>query len=170
MKSVLPLCLLLFSPCALGQEPAPPCPVKAFTGKPAHPVVDVADGESVLLEMEGKKTKVRLIGVNAPGTLRSPNKAEPFGEESSRFLRNLLKGESVYVEHEKVPADEDEYGRPLVYLYRAPDNMLVNLELIRAGYGTVSQSYSFHHRDSFAYYQSKAQADQKGIWATLQPQ
>lgn len=163
--SVLMLCLLICGPDLWGQERQPPSPpVKVFTGKTAHEVVRVVDGESVLLDVNGVVTKVRLIGVDAPGVLKSPKKAGPFGEESSRFLRNLLKGESVYIEYEREPGHEDEYERPLAYLFRAPDGLFVNLEVVRQGYARMDAKEAFRYMKLFKDYEKRARKAGKGLW------
>lgn len=163
--SVLILCFLICTPDPRGQEQQPPLPpVKVLTGKTAHEVVRVVDGESVLLDMGGVMTKVRLFGVDAPGALESPKRAEPFGEESRRFLKNLLKGESVYIEYDKEPGHEDEYERPLAYLFRAPDGLFVNLEVVRQGYARMDAKEAFKYMKLFKDYEKRARKAGKGIW------
>ncbi|MBE9547089.1 MAG: thermonuclease family protein, partial [Proteobacteria bacterium] len=61
----------------------------------------------------------------------------------------------------------DETGQAVAYLYRAPDGMLLNLEVIRQGYGLAADYYPYQHDKLFRFYQQKAQADGKGIWASV---
>ena len=68
-----------------------------------------------------------------------------FGKEATAFTRNLLLGELVYL---RFDGDRTEkYGRLLAYLYRAPDGLFVNLEVVRQGYGRV---YFHATRDTWA--------------------
>ncbi|MHC4181702.1 MAG: thermonuclease family protein [Planctomycetota bacterium] len=53
----------------------------------------------------------------------------------------------------------------VAYLYRAPDNLLINLELVRQGLGLASEGYNHKFEEAFAAYQQQAQANRKGIWA-----
>ena len=106
--------------------------------------------------------KVRLIGVDTPETVHPQKPVEFYGRESSLFLKNLLRGESVHVVYgqERV----DGYGRTLAYLYRAPDGLFVNLEIIRQGYGHAYTQFSFRHMELFTGYQRWARETGKGLW------
>ena len=57
----------------------------------------------------------------------------------------------------------------MAYLYRAPDNLLVNLEVIRQGFGLAETDYYFDQQTAFRFYESKAQADDKGLWTLVEP-
>lgn len=58
----------------------------------------------------------------------------------------------------------DKYGRVLAYLYRAPDGLWVNLEIIRQGYGQVYTLASFKHIELFRDYERRAREIGKGLW------
>jgi endonuclease YncB( thermonuclease family) len=80
------------------------------------------------------------------------------------FLRNLLVGERVYVMYDSQVADDDEDGKYVASLYRAPDGLNVNLEAVRQGFAAVDPSYSFDDKATFLYYQRRARQLHKGIW------
>jgi len=131
----------------------------------AWPVTGLGEGLSVTVKVDGKETPVRLIGVAVPKVA---------GLETSRaeattrgFLRNLLAGEFVYLVADKGLETQDEAGHRVAYLYRAPDEMLVNLELIRQGYAVAPDGYPFEHADAFRVYQRRARADARGLWGLL---
>ena len=147
----------------------PMIPSKDFTGMTAYEVVRVIDGDTVVLLMEGKATTVRLIGVDTPETVHPQKTVEHYGKEASRFTENLLKGESVYVEHEAGTSQLDKYGRELVYLYRAPDGLFVNLEIVRQGYAHAHTLNPFQHIELFRYYEQRARDAQKGLWNKTNP-
>ena len=67
----------------------------------SHPVIRVVDGDTVILSLDGAKTRVRLIGIDTPETVHPQKPVEYYGQEASTFVRNLLRGESVYVEYER---------------------------------------------------------------------
>jgi endonuclease YncB( thermonuclease family) len=56
----------------------------------------------------------------------------------------------------------------VAYVHPAPDGLLVNLEIIRQGYGLAAEGYAFEHQETFAVYQARAQQTGKGIWHRLQ--
>ena len=58
----------------------------------------------------------------------------------------------------------DKYGRLLAYLYRAPDGLFVNLEIVRQGYGQAYTRYPFKHMELFRHYEHRAQEARKGLW------
>ncbi|MCK4627146.1 MAG: thermonuclease family protein [Phycisphaerae bacterium] len=137
-------------------------PVRNVAEVATYKVVKVSDDcSSVVVIKDGKKTSVRLIGVAAiPGGSQT-------GTTGSKFVRNLLKGEFVSLEYDSTLAQEDETGQAVAYLYRAPDGMLLNLEVIRQGYGLAADYYPYQHDKLFRFYQQKAQADGKGVWASV---
>ncbi|MBM3327267.1 MAG: thermonuclease [Calditrichaeota bacterium] len=137
-----------------------------FKGKTAVSVARVVDGDTVILLLEGKEHRVRLLGVDTPESVKPDTPPEPGGVEAGRFLKNLLNGEKVYVEYEAAgKASKDRYGRDLAYLYRAPDGLFVNQEIVRQGYGRVYRQAKFKYRDEFIRLEATAKAGQKGMWA-----
>ena len=123
--------------------PEPGLPSSEPEPVPVVRVVRVVDGDTVVLRMAGKDTTVRLIGVDMPETVHPSKPVEAYGKEASESTRNLLLGESVRVQYEPGPSRLDKYGRTLAYLYRAPDGLFVNAEIVRHGYG---HAYPHRHR------------------------
>ena len=156
--------LLIFTFMAdagIGMLPTP-YPVEIFSGDPAFPVLKVIDGDTVEIQYNGNLTKVRLIGVDTPETVHPNKPVQVFGKEASAFTRNLLLGESVYLRFDREM--RDKYGRLLAYLYRAPDGLFVNLEIVRQGYGHAYTRYPFNHLELFQHYEHRAQKARKGMW------
>ena len=131
----------------------------------AYSVSRVIDGDTVELKTASGLVKVRLIGVDTPETVHPQKPVEYYGREASLFLKNLLRGESVHVVYgqERV----DQYGRTLAYLYRVPDGLFVNLEIIRQGYGHAYLRFPFRHMDLFNSYQQRARQAGKGLWGEV---
>ncbi len=121
-----------------------------YEGRTPVPVVRVVDGDTVILLIDGKKHRVRLIGVDTPEVVKPNEPPEPYGREASLFLKNLLSGEEVYVVYEKEDkSNKDRFGRDLAYLYRAPDGLFVNQEIVKQGYGRVYRKAKFKYKDEF---------------------
>jgi len=137
-------------------------PAVNLTNADTYKVTKVSDNcSSVVITREGKSKTVRLMGI-APIPAGSQT-----GTTGSEFVRNLLKGEFVSLEYDSALAQEDEAGQAVAYLYRAPDGMFLNLEIVRQGYGLAEDDYSFQHDKLFRFYQQKAQADGKGVWVSV---
>ena len=123
----------------------------------------IVDGDTVEIQYNDKLTSVVLIGVDTPETVHPQKPVEVFGKEASAFTRNLLLGESVYLRFDSNRTDR--YGRLLAYLYRAPDGLFVNLEIVRQGYGKVYTTFPFKHKELFQYYGGQAQKAGRGLWS-----
>ncbi len=143
-------------------RPVPTMSVTAIKGATAYKVARVP-GHTPVLMMGGKETAVRLLGVDPalPAGAKTAEKAQ-----ADCFLQNLLAGEWVYLDYDSDLAEKDEAGTPVGYLRRAPDGMLVNLEVIRQGYALAATEYPYEHKDLFTFYEGKAQGDAKGIWGS----
>lgn len=148
---------------SLEQEQLPPIPVRDFSGSKSYRVIRVVDADTVVIKIDDTETTVRLIGVDTPETVHPQKAVEAYGREASRFLTNLLKGESVYLEYE-LDSITDKYNQTLAYVYRAPDGLFVNLEIIRQGYGHTYTQFPFEHLNLFRYYEQRAREVGKGLW------
>lgn len=142
-------------------------PVENFTGDTIYKVVRVVDGDTVKIDYNGKATNVRLIGVDTPETVHPNKPVEAYGKEASNFTKNLLQGEFVYLRYDVDRTDT--YGRLLAYVYRAPDGLFVNLEIVRQGYGHAYTQFPFKHMELFRYYGNRARTAGKGLYGTPQP-
>ena len=109
---------------------------------PPSKVIRVVDGDTVVVELDGHPTTVRLIGVDVPESVHPRKPVERFGVESSKFLHGLLDGRSVRLEYEPGPSRLDRYGRTLAYLVR-DDDLAVNREIIARGYGVAYTRFPF---------------------------
>ena len=132
----------------------------------AYKVTGVNDECTVVVEMEGRKTTVRMIGVE---TDLSGQDGRSQGGGALDLLRNLLVGEFAYLEFDSDFVQEDADGNKMAYIRRAPDALFVNLELLRQGCALADVEYVYQHQDLFSFYESKAQADGKGIWQLAHP-
>jgi len=142
---------------------APKIPVKDFSKATAYTVERIVDGDTVVLKIDGKNVKVRLVGVDTPGTALPTKPVERYGKEAAQFLINLLKGEKVYIKW-KPDEKNDKFGRALLYLWRAPDGLFVNLEIVRQGYGHAYTRFPFKHMKLFQHYEKEAREAKRGLW------
>jgi endonuclease YncB( thermonuclease family) len=128
----------------------------------ACPVTAVNDDLTLTVTVDGRATPVRLVGV---AEARVTGAEPPMTARA--FLRNLLAGEFVRLAADANLDATDEEGRRAAYVYRVPDGLLVNLELIRQGYAVTARDYAFEHLDAFVIYQRRARADDRGLWALV---
>ncbi len=135
----------------------PAAPPRDFSRFEACPVLAVEAGTIIRVRTEGDERRVRLIGVFVPKAGSDEDGARP-------FLERLLGGESVFLEYESDWPLRDREDRYWAYVYRAPDGLLVNLELLRQGYGRLSAPEPFAQVDLFRAYERHARQARKGVW------
>lgn len=138
-------------------------PVESFAGDQTYRVLKVVDGDTIKIDYKGKTESVRLIGVDTPETVHPNKPVEFFGKEASAFTKNLLRGEHVYLRFGN--EERGKYNRLLAYVFRAPDGLFVNLEIVRQGYGHAYVKYPFEHMELFRHYEMRARGFGKGLWS-----
>ena len=130
-----------------------------------YAVLKVVDGDTISIDMNGKKETVRLIGINTPETVDPRRPVECFGKEASNKAREILTGKRVRIETDASQSDRDKYGRLLGYVIRE-DGLFFNKYMIAEGY---AYEYTYHvpymYQREFKEAQRSAQANEKGLWA-----
>lgn len=141
----------------------PEKPVLKLAAMKPWRVVSVADGDTITLSRDEETLRVRLVGVDAPESVDPRQPAEFYGVESSRFLRNLLLEEDVFLV-ESTPGKRDQNGRALGDVFRAPDGLWVNPELVRQGYAKVYEGEATPSINALSKLEAKAKASERGMW------
>lgn len=90
----------------------------------------VVDGDTIVVLMDGKKEKVRMIGIDTPESVH-PDKSRntPMGKIASKYTKDNLEGK--YVTLETDVQERDKYGRILAYVYL--DDKMFNKTLLEEG-------------------------------------
>lgn len=128
-----------------------------------YQVLRIIDGDTVEIEYGGDRTSVQLIGVNSPETVHPGKPPERFGREATAFTQSLLLNKFVYLAFDG--DKKDKYGRLLAYVYRDSDDLFVNLEIIRQGYGQTDARFPFKYMNLFKYHESQARSEKKMMWS-----
>jgi len=115
----------------------------------------VVDGDTVHVFFRDQVYKIRLTEIDAP------ERDQPFGNDSTIFLKRLLQDGWVDVDI----SGTDKYGRKLGRLYWKGKD--INRELVSAGYAWVYDQYVTD--DTFYENQLKAQQERRGLWVDLKP-
>jgi micrococcal nuclease len=126
----------------------------------------VADGDTIQVELGGRETTIRLIGVDTPELGDRHDRSappQPFAREAADFTRRTLKGQRVRLEFES--GDRlDRYGRTLAYVFLV-DGTFFNRELLRGGFARAYTRFPFRYRDQFRSDEAAARQAQLGLWA-----
>ena len=131
--------------------------------KSAGQVVRVVDGDTIHVRVDGRREKVRYIGVDTPESVKPGTPVQCFAKRASALNARLVEGEQVRL---VLDAEErDRYGRLLAYVYAG--GVFVNAELVRSGYAeplTVPPNVRFE--DRFARLARDARLARRGLWAS----
>ncbi len=140
----------------------------AFTGcarSPAHHtirVVEVVDGDTVLVTTAAGEETIRLLGIDTPESVDPNRPIQCFGAEATARLTELTPPGSI-IELQRDVEPRDRYGRLLAYVHR--DGVFVNLELVREGYADVSIiEPNSTHRAQFEAALLGARTAERGLW------
>jgi micrococcal nuclease len=136
---------------------APPGPVRGIQ----VPVVDIVDGDTIEVLVNGTTEDVRYIGIDTPESVAPGEPVECYGRQASAANAELVEGENVRLEFDA--ERRDQYGRMLAYVY--VDDLFVNAELLREGYATT---LTIPPNDSFAgrfdRLEQRAGNEGRGLW------
>lgn len=125
-------------------------------------VVNVIDGDTLVVKLLGKKETVRMILVDTPETVHPDKPPQPFGKEASDFTKSLLTGKSVELELDV--QERDSYGRLLAYVYL--DGKSVQEELLAKGLARLAvYPPNVKYENTYREIQEKAQQQKLGIWS-----
>lgn len=128
-------------------------------------VAHVVDGDTVDLLIDGREERVRLLGIDAPESVSRSVPKQCYGAEASDALAALLpSGSTLRIERDAEA--RDHYGRLLLYLHRAEDDLFVNLWLVESGFAeAVSYAPNLAHETDFERARHQATTADVGLWA-----
>jgi micrococcal nuclease len=128
-------------------------------------IVKVVDGDTVIVNIDGKEENVRLLGINTPETVKKNWPIECYGPEASKLTKSLLPPGTV-VRLERDIEARDAYNRLLAYIYRKDDGLFINLELMRQGDAReMSFKPNTAHATDFHAAATEAEAAGRGLWS-----
>jgi endonuclease YncB( thermonuclease family) len=117
-------------------------------------VVQVPDGDSLTIVIDGEMVRARLAEIDAP------EGQQPFSDQSRQSLFDMC----FWVEAELTPVTKDEYGRIMA---RVKCNGIdVNSEQVKRGFAWV---YDDTKDMALKELQAKARAAGRGLWGSDYP-
>lgn len=130
-------------------------------GQDFHLCTRVIDGDTIVVDIDGKQERVRLIGVDTPETVHPSKPVEYFGKEASEFTKNMVEDKRVRLEYDW--QRRDKYGRLLAYVY-LEDGFFLNAEIIKQGFGFAYTRFPFKYLEEFRRYEREARENGRGLW------
>ena len=134
-------------------------------------VVSVTDGDTIkVLDRNRAQHKVRLTGIDAP------ERGQPFGQASKKYLAALVSGKEVFVESNK----KDRYGRVLGKVWVQPADcstcgktLDINHAQLLAGmawwYRYYAKQQSPEDRGRYESAEDEAKVRRRGLWSDPNP-
>lgn len=124
-------------------------------------VVRVVDGDTVVLETQNERHRIRLAGIDAP------ERKQPWGEASTRELRREIAGQSVLVEWNK----RDRWKR-LIGVIKL-EKRDINKHMIKSGlawhYKKYQREQTPEDRAAYDAAEKAAQGARRGLWSAPNP-
>lgn len=137
-------------------------------------VVSVADGDTVTVEADGRRERVRLLGIDAPelghesGASKSAVPAECGAQSARAALVETVMGQVVRVSSDDPHvASRDRFGRLLGYVETATGD--VGERQVRSGWAEAWAPLTADRPGRMARYedaQRQARAERAGAWRT----
>jgi micrococcal nuclease len=154
--------ILMVSACSQAKLPAF---AQALDRTPAQ-VLAVIDGDTVdVLLNDGRRERLRLIGMDTPELYDPRKPVECFAQEASTRAHEVLDGQQITIEDDPTQDTRDRYGRLLVYLWLA-DGTFFNLRMIAEGYAhEYTYELPYHYQTEFKEAEHKAREQQIGLWS-----
>jgi len=123
-------------------------------------VVRVIDGDTVVVRVSGRNTRIRLARIDAPESRQS------HGRESSAALGRKVAGKNVQV----MVSGTDRHGRTVGVLMLGGRD--INLAMVQNGHAWHFESRRAHAvgvNEGYAAAQRSARLARKGLWAQANP-
>ena len=130
-------------------------------------VVDVVDGDTLVLDVAGARETTRLLGIDTPEVHHPTRPVECWGAEASARLAELAPAGTL-VRIERDEEARDHYGRLLAYVFApSPDGaeIFVNLQLVADGAAVALPiDPNDAHRGEIAEAERTARDGGAGLW------
>jgi endonuclease YncB( thermonuclease family) len=113
-------CETLPCPCSTSSSPPPQAPAPLATRCSTNPKVSeravvesVIDGDTLRVRIDGRRTKVRLLGINSP-----ERRKKGYGEATKALKKLTPPKKTVTLTSDPTQPNTDQYGRLLRYVKR----------------------------------------------------
>ncbi len=114
-------------------------------------VVDVIEGDTITIHLDGSPVEIRLAAIDCP------EMDQPWGEQAKQFTANLVLNKKISI----WPIGVDRWGRVIAWVYI--EDIDLNKALLRAGLAWHDRRQS---RESLlTALELEARAAKKGLWS-----
>lgn len=132
---------------------------------PLYKVLRVVDGDTIVIEVEGKSESIRMIGVDTPELNDSRTGVQCFAKEAAEKTKTLVTGKSIFLERDDSQGERDKYKRLLGYVF-LENGAFVNKALIAGGFAhEYTYDGAYKYQKQFKAAQVEAKEGEVGLWA-----
>lgn len=128
-------------------------------------VVAVVDGDTIDVQTEAGRDRVRLLGIDTPEIGRSGKPDDCYAQEARDELDALAYGKTVQLRADDSQGERDKYGRLLRHV--SVDGQNVALTLIEDG---AAREYTYRSaydgQDEYRAAEQAARAAHAGLWGS----
>lgn len=127
-------------------------------------VLRVVDGDTIDVLVNGKRERVRILGINTPETVDPRKPVQCFGRQASAKAKSILNNQTVGLESDPTQSDRDKYGRLLRYVFLS-DGTDFGLTMIQMGFA-YEYTYDLPYKKQTVYKAAQKEAEEKslGLW------
>lgn len=165
---LLVLAALVLAGCEVEATPEPT--PASNQGAGSVRVVRVVDGDTIIVEIDGREERLRYIGVDTPESVQPNTPVECFGREASAENARLVEGKQVELERDI--SNRDRYDRLLRYVYVVEngERIFVNQALVANGFAFASTfPPDVKYEETLRAAQREARDDGRGLWGACRP-
>ena len=130
-------------------------------------VLKVVDGDTIQVDIRGKKEVVRLLGIDTPESVDPRKPVQCFAKEATNKMKSFVSGKSVILVDDSTQGNRDKYKRLLRYVY-LPNSVrtFVNGEMVKQGYAFSYKEYPTKMLAKFNSFEKYAQEHNLGLWGS----
>lgn len=134
-------------------------------GAPLYKVLRVVDGDTIVIEVDGKSESIRMIGVDTPELNDSRTGVQCFAKEAAEKTKVLVTGKNIFLEKDDSQGERDKYKRLLGYVF-LENGAFVNKALIAGGFAhEYTYDGAYKYQKQFKAAQVEAKQSELGLWA-----
>ena len=123
------------------------------------------DGDTIIVNFNGKELKVRYLLIDTPETVKPGVEVQKYGPEASELNGKLLSNaKDVEIEFD-IYEKEDKYHRALCYVYA--DGKSIQEQLLLSGLAEIKyvKPPDTRYLDKFKKAQNKAKSNKRNLWS-----
>ncbi len=145
----------------------------AASQKELFAVERVIDGDTIVVNINGEQTHIRLIGINSPELHDRRTQVACLAQKAKSRAEELLDGKKIFLEQDPTQGDYDKYGRLLAYIFLEDGSTRLttsgtsfNKLMIEDGYAyQYTYRLPYKYQREFKKAEQQAKASEKGLWA-----